>query len=1123
MDKARRMQKASIGTLAFVLCMCLGPSLLWAQKVTGTISGTVVDTSGAVIPGVTIVVTNESTSVTIFRTTTDSSGAYTIPAVQPGSYMMTVSHAGFRTLIRRGVVIQVTQNAMVNFTLTVGAITQRVSVTAAPPLLVTQSATISSIVTGQTIANLPLNGRYFFSLTELSTGVTPYAGEDNPSPDAYLGIRGSSPGVQVGGQQPGSNNYTINSIDNEESTVANIVLVPPLDMIQEFNIQTTNQGVQFGKNSGATINVVTKSGTSAFHGDLYEFLRNDKLDAANYFTAPGQKPPFHLNQYGATLGGPIPKNKKTFFFAYWDADKVSQGQTYTSTVPTAAERNGDFSQSGITIYDPQTINLATDLKQPFPNDTIPADRISAPALALTNINYPLPNAPGLVNNFIWYPLRTQNGASFGARIDHQFGAKDYFFTNFMYQDFTLGDPSQLFDPILQDPSVGIPSEITSVPETLNVRGDQVGWTHTFSPTLVSDTHLGFTREYELIPNPLYKTVGLSTALGIPGVNPPYNSSPPYTQGLSDFGVTGYNSLGEPTTPPFMVGDTNFEGVEDMTWIKGKHTIDFGGDAIKRYYNYFQSPTQRGAFDFTGTYTSQLGVTGTGDGYADLLLGIPETLSSAVFSNVSGQRQWESGLYFQDTYHATPKLTLTLGMRYDLLMPRTEEYNRQGNFDTQIPGGAVVLASASSAPCGPSLRCIDWDDIAPRAALAYQINNKTAVRAGFGIFYNDYAVNGFGGFTTGLMLVPPYYRGTTITNSITTPTDTLAEGVLPAIVPQSAIPVVNGYVFPVNGEGFETLAQNPYGKNPYVEEYNFTVERTLAQNILFSLSYVGNQSHRNQYTADVNQAVPGPGSIASRRPFPDWPDINYMEMNGQGSYNSLQLQVRQRTWKGMSFIGSYTYSKSIDDADGEWAGPQNYYDLQQNRGPSAWNYPQVFTFDGIYMLPFGPGRQFGSALTGVPAKLAEGWQINGIYTAMSGYPFTATAAINESNTDSPDGSWANRICNGAISNKTPTEWFNPSCFIEPALYTFGNSGRDILTGPGTSELDFSLFKNTYVSQDRNRYLQFRAEFFNMFNRPEFNNPSGVIGTASAGVLSSAGDEAGFIRTSRQIQFSLKLYF
>jgi hypothetical protein len=334
-------------------------------------------------------------------------------------------------------------------------------------------------------------------------------------------------------------------------------------------------------------------------------------------------------------------------------------------------------------------------------------------------------------------------------------------------------------------------------------------------------------------------------------------------------------------------------------------------------------------------------------------------------------------------------------------------------------------------------------------------------------------------------------------------------------------VVNGYVYPINGKGYETLSQNPYGKNAYVEEYNFTVERELAANTLFSLSYVGNQSHRNQYTTDVNQAVPGPGPIASRRPFPDWPDINYMAMDGQGSYNSLQLQVRQRAWKGISFTGSYTYSKSIDDATGEWGGVQNYYDLQQSRGPSAWNQTNVFTFDGIYALPFGPGQQFGSALTGMPAKLAEGWQINAIYTAMTGIPFTPGAAVDESNTDR--GEWPNRICNGAISNPTVIHWFNPGCFTEPALYQFGDAGRDIFTGPGTSELDFSLFKNTYVSKNESRYLQFRAEFFNIFNRPEFNNPDATIGSPTAGFIGSAGDVAGFVRTSRQIQFGLKFYF
>ena len=372
-----------------------------------------------------------------------------------------------------------------------------------------------------------------------------------------------------------------------------------------------------------------------------------------------------------------------------------------------------------------------------------------------------------------------------------------------------------------------------------------------------------------------------------------------------------------------------------------------------------------------------------------------------------------------------------------------------------------------------------------------------------------------------MLVPPFYHGSAITNSVTTPTNTLSSGVIPASVPQSAIPVVNGYVYPVNGSGFKTLAQNPYGKNVYVEEYNLTFERQLAQNTLFSVSYVGNQAHRAMYTGDINQAYPGPGAVASRRPFPAWSDINWMAMDGQGSYNSLQVQIRQREWKGLSYTASYTYSKSIDDATGEAGGVQDFYNLQGSRGPSPWDQTHVFTLDSSYLLPFGPGRAFASGLTGVPAKLAEGWQLNAIYSALGGLPFNLGSSVDESNTTR--GERPNRICNGKLSNPSPNMWFNTSCFVYPALYTWGNAGRDILSGPGTNELDFSLFKNTYISEDRNRYLQFRTEAFNIFNRPQFNNPGTSIGSASAGVVSGAGDIPGFVRTSRQIQFSLKLYF
>jgi hypothetical protein len=1013
---------------------------------------------------------------------------------------------------RRGVLIQVAQHALVDIGLEIGTVTQSVLVTAAAPLLVTESAAISNVVEEEEVASLPLNGRFFTQLVSLTPGVAPAstgAGvTQNPNGNTFLGARSGWPGAETNGQRPGSNNYTINGIDNEESTVGSIILYPPVDTIQEFRIQTANQDAQFGKNPGATINVVTKNGTNAFHGVIYEFLRNSALDAANYFDLPGLKPPFKMNQYGATSGGPIPKSK-TFFFAYWEADKSDQGQTNTDTVPTAAEKQGDFSGSSTPIFDPQTLNPVTGLKQQFPGNIIPSDRLSAPALQLTALQASPPNKPGLVNNFVWNPARISNSASFGVNIDRQLRVKDYLFGSFMFQNFTLGDPTQLSLPILPDPQLGISNEITTVTEALNTRGLQLGETHTFTSNLVSEFHLGFSREAVDIPNPLHNTVNLSTNIGIPNVN---NPSIPYSQGLSSFGIGGYASLGEPTTPPFIVADNNFEVIENMSWVKGKHDIEFGGDVIRRQYNFFQSPGQRGTFDFSGTFTSQLGVTGTGNGYADFLLGIPATSQLAVLSNLVGQRQWESGYYLQDVWHATSKLNLTIGTRYELFTPRTEVLNRQGNFDPLIPGGAVALAS-SSAPCRRALRCIDRDDIGPRISFAYHVNAKTVARGGFGIFYDDYAVNAFGGFTTGLMLAPPFYRGTAITNSITTPTNTLSTGVPP--VPLSSIPIVNGYVYPQPGVLYQAVYQDPHGKNAYVEEYNLTVEREVGVNGLASVSYVGNEAHREQYTGNINQAVPGPGAVAPRRPFPGWPDINSMLMNGQGSFNSLQASFQQRATHGLSFLASYTYSHAMDDALGEWGGVQQTSNLRADMGNASWDLRQNFSFSGSYELPFG------SNLHGVASRLVAGWAINAIYTALSGSPFSPSLTSPVANTGTfsrPD-----RVCNGTRAHPTVTTWFDTSCFTTPPLYNFGNAGRNILFGPGTNTLDFSAFKNTYFSENRSRYLQYRAEFFNLLNKPQFNNPNSSIGSPVAGTISSAGDPASFTRTSRQIQFALKLYF
>jgi hypothetical protein len=582
--------------------------------------------------------------------------------------------------------------------------------------------------------------------------------------------------------------------------------------------------------------------------------------------------------------------------------------------------------------------------------------------------------PGDVNNFSWNPNRASNSASFGGRIDHQLSSKDNLFGQFMYQNFSLADPSIMPLPIEPNSTLGISKEIVASTEVLNTRGLMINENHMFTPTLVSDLKVGYTREWVYFPNALLPYKNLATQMGMSGPN---NPDVAYSGGLPGFTIGGYQGVGENSIQPFIVADNNFEVTENMSWVKGKHNIRFGGAFIRRQYNFFQADCQRGCFSFNGQFTSQLGVANTGNGYADFLLGIPNSSTLGVFGGEIGQRQWEDGFYGQDTWTVTSKLTLTLGARYEILQPRSEIYNRQGNFDPDIPGGAVAVAG-NNAPCGRALRCTDWGDFGPRVALAYKIDNKTVLRAGFGIFYDDYAVNGLGG-TSGLLYDPPFFHGATVSNDIYTPTVTLDNGV-PSV---PTIPVVKGYVYPQQGINYVVNYHDPHGKNAYTEEYNISLEREIGSNGLARVAYVGNQSHRNWYSTDINQAYPGPGDISARRPFPLWGDMNSMVMNGQGGYNSLQASFKQRMWRGLAYNASYTYSHDITMGTGEWGNVQDYYNPQGSRGNEGWDQRQRFTLSGSYEVPIGPGKQYGSHLTGVSSKLAAGWQVNMIYTAGSG--------------------------------------------------------------------------------------------------------------------------------------------
>jgi hypothetical protein len=1098
--------------ICLVVSLGLGLPLARAQRDTGTIRGTVLDATGAVVPHAQVTVTDERTEVLAFATRTDELGRYAAPALKPSTYRVTAEIPGFKKAIHRGVVLEVNQVVIVNITLEVGQVTELIEVTAEVPMIRADSAELGDVVEYRRIVELPLNGRFFVNLVPLTTGVTPPAPVQNPNNNVFLGARAGQPGMQVHGQRPGSNNYTVDGIDNAESTVGNIVLYPPVDAIQEFKVQTTNQDAEFGKNPGATVNVVIRSGTNELRGNVYHFVRNDRFDARNFFDRADQpKPPFRLNQYGATLGGPIIRNK-TFAFGFYEGYKIRQAQTFVRTVPTARMRTGDLSELGRPIYDPLTLDPSTNQRQRFPGDRIPLSRLNPVSLKLIEMQYPLPNRPGIGGNFVWNPKRLSDSNQFGIRLDHQFREKDSLFGRFMMQNFTLADPSVMPLPILPNPYSGNTRVIESAEEVLNVRGLALGWTRILSPGLVNEFRAGFTRERVFFPNPLRGTKA-AEALGIRNVN---NPAIPYSGGLPVIGIGGFTGLGESGIQPFIVVDNNFEYADHVTWLRGGHAIKFGGNVIRRQFNFYQVLNQRGNFSFDGSFTSQLGVGGTGSGFGDFLLGFPLSSTLAVIENPVGQRQIQMGAYFSDTWRASSKLTLIFGLRYELFTPRVEIHNRQANFDPRFPGGAVVVASPQ-APCGRALRCLDTKNFAPRFGFAYQASKNTVVRGGYGIFYDDYAVHAFGGITTGLMINPPFWRGQAIINPITAPTNRLQDGVPPVV----SVPVNNGRVVPVPGLLYLTKYQDPYGKNSYVQQWNFTVEREVVPNLLAAVSYVGNKGTRNMYSSNINQAEPGPGPIAPRRPFPAWPDITSMYMDGLSNYNSLQAKLHRRFSGGISFLAGYTWAKSIDNAKGEFGAPMIVRNLKADRGRSDWDIAHRFVISGNFELPFGPGKVLGRDARGLAQKLIEGWTVSPIVTLQTGLPFTPTLVTPVANTGTfsrPD-----RIGSGKLARRTPDRWFDETAFTTPALYTFGNSGRNILTGPGTYQVDVNFAKNTALGADRSRVLQFRAEFFNLFNTPQFNNPVAAIGSPAVGRILSAGDPANFTRTSRQIQFGLKFYF
>ncbi|MEX2261432.1 MAG: TonB-dependent receptor [Bryobacteraceae bacterium] len=1062
-----------------------------AQVDTGTLSGVVRDSSGAVVPGAKVTITNTGTGQKLEIATRDQ-GIYVSPPLRPGEYTVEVEAQGFRKMAR-SLPLDVSQRAVVDFDLPVGSVSEEVIVSGEAPVLQTETATLSNLRTEQTIKDLPLNGRNFAQLIQLSAGVTPT--QTQVGGLQIVQKRGIA-NVSVNGTRHEENNFLVEGLSNNENHNGNgLMMFPSVDAIQEFRVESSVADAQFGRGGGGTINMTYKSGTQRFHGGLYEFVRNERLDAKNFFDrAEDPIPPFKQNQYGVFLGGPVfpwRGEHKTFFFADFEGLKARQSQTYISTVPTAAFREGDFSSSTQQLFDPLTqrqLPNGTFVRDPFPGNRIPIGRIDPVGRNILNI-YPEPNlGTADFNNYLANPLRTTDGYKFDVKIDQIISEKDTFFARWSRSGDDLNEPGALPEPAVGN-GPGVPGLASQPLNQIVASG-----THLFSADKVNEIRAGWTRLNLRQFNPNFGRY-VSHELGVPGGNVVGDE---LTSGLSIFTVTGQTALGDNGFSPAVVVSDNLQLSDNFNYIRGSHTFKFGGEIQRRRYNAFQSNTLRGSMAFNAAYTQNpASRTGTGLGAADVLLGRPASGTIRFLNGTRGFRRSEYSLYAQDTWKATSKLTVTLGMRYELFAgwPWTEVNNRMYQF---VPSLGTVAQVGTDAVPWRSGAPGDHNNLGPRVGIAYKITGKTVFRGGYGLFYSAPQWD----VTRNLGANPPEFIVSGFNND--------------QFNFIGARTASQGFDRPEQGTITGSLrALDPTVRTPYTQQWNASLQHELPASISLTLAYVGTKGTRLQGYPDTNQAVPGDGPVDSRRAFSQFQNIQTIQTRFNSSYNSLQITGERRFSSGLGFLVGYTWGHVIDDVASQFGDFTDSRNIRLDRGNSGIDLRHKLIMSWTYELPFKAAGKMN--------HLVGGWQVNGILSFYTGFSFSVASAVNTLNAGR--GTRADRIGQGQLpkSEQALDRWFDTSAFTAPGFRQFGTGGRNILTGPGTRQLDASLFKEFRFSEDGVRRLEFRTEFFNFTNTPQFNDPAASFGSPGFGQIRSAGSPQSLQRTPRQIQFGLKFYF
>lgn len=1064
------------GALAIFLA-----SVLSAQNPSAALLGTVRDASAAGIAGASLAIRNVNTNETR-ETQSAEDGSFTLASLAPGTYEIAVTKEGFRTLRERGLELQVDQLARLDLRLEVGSVSETIEVQATIPLLNTENAVKGDVMVTAEIVEMPLNGRDFADLAFLVPGVTRRA----------AGGQGSA--FAVNGARADNTNFIIDGFNDQNPRGGAAQARPNLDALEEFKMQTTGYSAEYGRLAGGVMNMVLKTGANQLHGVLFEFLRNDLPDARNFFDA--EKSKLRRNQFGGTVSGPLwlPKlyqgRDRTFFLFSSESYRQVLGQNRLGIVPTALERQGDFSASGTPLKDPLATGAcnAQDRAGCFPEDRIPAARFS-PAARKAGAFYPLPNRPGQANNLLTNVNDGDRWDAFVLKFDHRFSVKDNVSYRYLKRynkttnPFNGGDLGIFGNKVLNHQSLM-----------------GLSHTHMFAPTVINDARLGFSRTADR-ERGANQGRDYAAEFGLTGT-----TADPALIGFPRFTIRDLAPLGDGANMPVEFTVNNIQAGDTLTWVAGRHILKAGGEILRTqffqpYYN-----NNRGTYNFLGRWT--------GAPFADFLLGLPETTSRQVGTTPNYLFSTNYSGFAQDDWKIAPSLTLNLGLRYEIAKPPKEKYGRYTNFipelnkliladDRTIQGSGIGFSDPTKIGVARDFNLPDslvytrYTNFAPRLGFAWRPfhGNRSVVRGGYGIFYGNQVQNPV---RNDLANVFPFAISQTFTRQNANPNYlTLAN-------PYPAPPNLTGNV--VNVQGFELHA-----RAPYLQSWNLTVEREIGNGSAVEISYVGSKGTHLGRRYDINQPYRSAGvpTASFPRPVSGFSTINFYGFDSNSIYNAGTVAIRKRFTNGFFYRVNYTYSKSIDDAsqlsgnsDGGYPGAQNARNLRGERGRSDWDNGHAVTMNFSYALR----NQRRAAL--------RGWQIAGTGRAYTGQPFTPR--VNNVNLNLGEANRPDRIAKGTVEHPTADRWFDVAAFpvVPPGSFRFGSSGRNILDGPGLVDFNLTLFKNFKPRERVN--VQMRWEVFNVVNHPNLQVPTVFVDSKGATTVTEAN-------AGRLMQFGMRLWF